>query len=102
MQGYRDIGPFLTLSAAARRRRLDVNSAPAKADHRPGKGLLQPGLLDRRQWPGPSAAEQGFDLAKFRRALVAGPVDRALEQPQADLLGQTGKSPGSKPKREAS
>ena len=34
------------------------------------------------------------DLDPAIRTLVAGPVDRALEQPEADLLGQTGKGPG--------
>ena len=30
--------------------------------------------------------QQGLDLAKFCRALMAGPVDRAQQQPQPDFL----------------
>ena len=71
-----------------------MNSAADQADHRPGQGLFQP-CRPFAFGDGPvQCRQQRFDLAEFRRSLVTDPVDRALEQPQPDFLGQTGESAG--------
>ena len=68
-----------------------MNSASDKADRRPGQRLFQPCLpLAIRNGP-VQHGQQRFDLAEFRRALVTGPVDRTLEQPQPDFLRETRK-----------
>ena len=68
-----------------------MNSASDQADRRPGQRLFQPCLtLAIRNGP-VQHRQQRFDLAEFRRPLMTGPVNRALEQPKPDFLGQTGK-----------
>ena len=68
-----------------------MNSASDQADRRPGQRLSQPWLpLAIRNGP-VQHRQQRFDLAKLCRPFVTGPVNRALEQPKPDLLGQTGK-----------
>ena len=68
-----------------------MNSASGQADRCPGQRLFQPCLpLALRNGP-VKDRQQRLDLAEFRRPLVTGPVNRALEQPKPDFLGQTGK-----------
>jgi hypothetical protein len=68
-----------------------VNSPLRQADRRPSQRLFQPRLpLAIRNGP-VQHRQQRFNLAEFRSPFVTGPVNRALEQPKPDLLGQTGK-----------
>ena len=68
-----------------------MNSPLRQADRGPGQRLFQPCLpLAIRNGP-VQHRQQCFDLAEFRRPLMTGPVNRALEQPKPDFLGQTGK-----------
>ena len=80
--------------APPRRCRIDMNSASDQADRRPGQRLFQPCLPFAIRNGPVQHRQQRFDLAEFRRPLVTGPVNRALEQPKPDFLGQPGKGAG--------
>ena len=80
-------GCFSGTATPSRRRRIDMNSASDKADCRPGQRLFQPCLLLAIRNGPIQHRQQRFDLAEFRGPFVTGPVDRAFEQPQPDLLG---------------
>src|ERR1700723_3480054 len=79
---------------ATRRRRLDTDPAVDQADQRAGKGSLQPWLprcgIFRNH--AVQCRQQGFNLAEFGRPLMAEPLDRAQQQPKADLLRHADKS----------
>src|SRR5882672_11132844 len=71
-------------SAAAPRRRFDVDSPLDETDERPRQRLFPPrlafrnGAVQRRQ--------QSLDLAEFGRPLMTASVDRAFQEAHADLL----------------
>ena len=71
--------------APPRRRWIDMNAASDQADRRPGQRLFQPCLPPAIRNGPVQRRQQRFDLAKFRRPFVTGPVNRPLEQSKPDL-----------------
>src|SRR5947209_9665643 len=93
---YRIRAALSLLAAAAWGRRRDMNSTASQADCGPGEGLFQPPpAVHAALRDGPiQCRQQGLGLAEFRRSLVADAVDGAHQQPQTNLLRQTGKRSG--------